>query len=105
MRVLRPLRVISRVPELKVVVNALLNSLPGLGNVLMVSLLFWIIFGILGMQLFIGAFSRCSDESVEEKALCVDGWVNQTVEASWDSVMKTCDNPDLANATDLSLAT
>jgi len=105
MRVLRPLRVISRVPELKVVVNALLNSLPGLGNVLMVSILFWIIFGILGMQLFMGAFSRCSDESVEEKALCVDGWVNQTLNATWDSVAKTCDNPDLANATSVSLAT
>ena len=52
MRVLRPLRVISRVPELKVVVNALFKSLPGLGNVLLVSLLFWLIFGILGMQLF-----------------------------------------------------
>ena len=48
MRVLRPLRVISRVPELKVVVNALFRSLPGLGNVLLVSLLFWLIFGILG---------------------------------------------------------
>ena len=77
MRVLRPLRVISRVPELKVVVNALLNSLPGLGNVLMVSILFWIIFGILGMQLFMGAFSRCSDENVDAKVDCVDGWVNR----------------------------
>ena len=56
MRVLRPLRVISRVPELKVVVNALFRSLPGLGNVFLVSLLFWLIFGILGMQLFLGAF-------------------------------------------------
>ena len=100
MRVLRPLRVISRVPELKVVVNALMNSLPGLGNVLMVSLLFWIIFGILGMQLFMGAFSRCSDEDIKSKVLCLDGWVNQTLDASWDSVAKECTNPDLiANLT------
>ena len=90
MRVLRPLRVISRVPELRVVVNALLRSLPGLGNVLLVALLFWLIFGILGMQLFMGAFSRCSDESVETKALCVDGWVNQTLDVEWDSVSQSC---------------
>jgi hypothetical protein len=90
MRVLRPLRVISRVPELRVVVDALLRSLPGLGNVLLVALLFWLIFGILGMQLFMGSFSRCSDESVEEKALCVDGWVNATLDVAWDSVSRTC---------------
>ncbi len=90
MRVLRPLRVISRVPELRVVVNALLRSLPGLGNVLLVALLFWLIFGILGMQLFMGAFSRCSDESVDTKALCVDGWVNQTLDVAWDSVSQSC---------------
>ena len=92
MRVLRPLRaVISRVPELRVVVDALLRaSLPGLGNVLLVALLFWLIFGILGMQLFMGAFSRCSDESVATKALCVDGWVNATLDVAWDSVSQTC---------------
>ena len=90
MRVLRPLRVISRVPELRVVVDALLRSLPGLGNVLLVALLFWLIFGILGMQLFMGAFSRCSDESVATKALCVDGWTNATLDVAWDSVSQTC---------------
>ena len=90
MRVLRPLRVISRVPELKVVVNALLNSVPGMGNVFLVSMLFWVIFGILGMQLFMGAFSRCSDENVDARVDCVDGWVNSTVEMRWDSVAKEC---------------
>ena len=91
MRVLRPLRVISRVPELKVVVNALFASIPGMGNVFMVSLLFWLIFGILGMQLFMGAFARCDDEDVEAKAECLDGWVNDTgVAMEWDSITKSC---------------
>lgn len=70
MRVLRPLRVISRVPELKIVVDALFKSLPGLGNVLFVSLLFWLIFGILGMQLFMGKFYACSDPDVTRKDEC-----------------------------------
>jgi len=88
MRVLRPLRVISRVPELKVVVNALFNSLPGLANVLLVSLLFWLLFGILGMQLFMGAFARCSDGNVEMKSACVDGVVNSTTDIAWNSITK-----------------
>ena len=99
MRVLRPLRVISRVPELKVVVNALLNSIPGLGNVFLVSLLFWVIFGILGMQLFMGAFARCSDEDVDARVDCVDGWVNSTVEMRWDSVAKECNHPTTTGLT------
>ena len=91
MRVLRPLRVISRVPELKVVVNALFASIPGMGNVFMVSLLFWLIFGILGMQLFMGSFARCDDEDIDAKAECVDGWVNKTnVAMAWDSITKSC---------------
>lgn len=54
LRVLRPLRVISRVPELRLVVNSLFSSLPGLSHVLVVSTITWSIFGILGMQLFAG---------------------------------------------------
>jgi len=63
LRVLRPLRMIKRVPELKVVVNALLASLPGLGHVLAVAGLFWLIFGILGMALFMGKFGYCEDDA------------------------------------------
>ena len=58
-RVLRPLRAISRIPELKVVVNALFKSLPGLGNVIILAALVWLIFGILGMQMFMGKFGFC----------------------------------------------
>ena len=45
--------------SLQMVVNAMFASLPGMGNVLIVSLLFWLIFGILGMQLFLGTFFSC----------------------------------------------
>ena len=60
LRVLRPLRVIKRVPELKVVVNTLFACIPGLVNVIVVSLLFWMIFGIMGMNLFMGMYWSCS---------------------------------------------
>lgn len=62
LRMLRPLRVINRVPELKVVVNALFASLPEMGNVLIVGMLFWLIFSILGMQIFLGAFHYCDHD-------------------------------------------
>ena len=45
----------------QVVINALFAAIPGIGNVLVVSLLFWLIFSILGVQLFSGKFQSCVD--------------------------------------------
>ena len=50
---------------LQVVVNALFAAIPGIGNVLLVSLLFWLIFSILGVHLFAGTFYKCVDKSNE----------------------------------------
>eukprot|EP00899_Mesostigma_viride_P021429 jgi/Mesvir1/29288/Mv01554-RA.1 len=65
LRVMRPLRLVTRVPELRVVVNALIQSLSSLWDVVVVALLFWLIFGILGMQLFMGKMHYCTDEAME----------------------------------------
>jgi hypothetical protein len=46
----------------QVVVNALFAAIPGIANVLLVSLLFWLIFSILGVQLFAGMFFKCLDD-------------------------------------------
>jgi len=51
LRALRPLRVASRLQGMKVVVNSLFASLPALGNVLLVCLLFYLIFGIMAVDL------------------------------------------------------
>lgn len=51
LRALRPLRVASRLKGMKVVVNALFASLPPLGNVLLVCLLFYLVFGIMAVHL------------------------------------------------------
>lgn len=50
LRALRPLRVISRAPGLKLVVQTLLYSLRPIGNIVLISCTFIIIFGILGVQ-------------------------------------------------------
>ena len=52
LRTLRPLRVISRAPGLKLVVQTLLTSLRPIGNIVLICCTFFIIFGILGVQLF-----------------------------------------------------
>ena len=59
LRALRPLRAISRWESMKVVVNALIHCIPAIGNVIMVCLLFWLVFGIMGVQFFAGKFYFC----------------------------------------------
>ena len=60
MRTLRPLRFINKSEGMKVVVQALIRSITPLLNVLLISLLVWLIFGIMGVQIFSGKFYRCS---------------------------------------------
>ena len=43
----------------KVVVNALVQAIPAIFNVLLVCLIFWLIFSIMGVQLFMGKFYHC----------------------------------------------
>lgn len=59
-RVLRPLKTVSRLEGLKVLVNALLASLPMLCNTLIVCGFYFVIFGIVGVQIWRGLFvQRC----------------------------------------------
>lgn len=45
-----PCRVISRAPGLKLVVETLISSLRPIGNIVLICCAFFIIFGILGVQ-------------------------------------------------------
>ena len=49
LRALRPLRMVSKNEGMKVLVDSLLVSIPQLINVLLISLLFFFVFGILGV--------------------------------------------------------
>uniref|UniRef100_A0A4W3H790 Voltage-dependent T-type calcium channel subunit alpha n=1 Tax=Callorhinchus milii TaxID=7868 RepID=A0A4W3H790_CALMI len=64
LRTLRPLRVISRAPGLKLVVETLMSSLKPIGNIVVICCAFFIIFGILGVQLFKGKFYFCVGEDI-----------------------------------------
>nr|XP_042895936.1 sodium channel protein para [Parasteatoda tepidariorum] len=62
LRALRPLRAMSRLEGMRVVVNALVQAIPAIFNVLLVCLIFWLIFAIMGVQLLSGKFFSCKDE-------------------------------------------
>ncbi|CAF2980682.1 unnamed protein product [Rotaria sp. Silwood2] len=59
LRALRPLKALSRFEGIRVVVNALIGAIPAIFNVLLVCLVFWLIFSIMGVQLFGGRFYKC----------------------------------------------
>uniref|UniRef100_A0A8C0PA61 Sodium channel protein n=1 Tax=Canis lupus familiaris TaxID=9615 RepID=A0A8C0PA61_CANLF len=59
LRALRPLRALSRFEGMRVVVNALIGAIPSIMNVLLVCLIFWLIFSIMGVNLFAGKFYEC----------------------------------------------
>ena len=43
------------------VVNALIQAVPSISQVMMVCMVFWLIFSIMGVQLFGGRFYKCMD--------------------------------------------
>ncbi|XP_014251562.1 sodium channel protein para isoform X9 [Cimex lectularius] len=78
LRALRPLRAVSRWEGMRVVVNALVQAIPSIFNVLLVCLIFWLIFAIMGVQLFAGKYYKCTDlngsvlshEIIPDKNVC-----------------------------------
>ena len=60
-RALRPMRIAARSEGMRVVVSALFCAIPAIANVALVCVLFYLIFGILGLNLFMGKLHRCQD--------------------------------------------
>ncbi|XP_029444268.1 sodium channel protein type 5 subunit alpha-like isoform X9 [Rhinatrema bivittatum] len=98
LRALRPLRALSRFEGMRVVVNALIGAIPSIMNVLLVCLIFWLIFSIMGVNLFAGKFGKCvtaknkeqlPDTFVSNKANC--SALNQS-EYYWTNVKVNFDN-------------
>lgn len=67
LRVLRPLRMISRNPGMKIAIQSLINAIPDIGNVMVVSLLFILLFAILGTNFYKGKFYKCLTDNVPEE--------------------------------------
>uniref|UniRef100_F7CNJ4 Sodium channel protein n=1 Tax=Monodelphis domestica TaxID=13616 RepID=F7CNJ4_MONDO len=67
LRALRPLRALSQFEGMKVVVNALIGAIPAIMNVLLVCLIFWLIFCMLGVNLFSGKFRKCINQTKNDE--------------------------------------
>jgi hypothetical protein len=61
LRALRPLKIVSTNESLKIVVYSIFEAIPELANVALIVVLFLLIFGILGIQLFKGSVGSCND--------------------------------------------
>uniref|UniRef100_A0AAY4CWH4 Sodium channel protein n=1 Tax=Denticeps clupeoides TaxID=299321 RepID=A0AAY4CWH4_9TELE len=84
-----------------VVVNALVGAIPSIMNVLLVCLIFWLIFSIMGVNLFAGKYYYCYNETSEEyfpldivnnKSECFDLINNNFTEVRWKNVKINFDN-------------
>ncbi|KAM9757802.1 sodium channel, voltage gated, type VIII, alpha subunit b isoform 5-T5 [Menidia menidia] len=101
LRALRPLRALSRFEGMRVVVNALVGAIPSIMNVLLVCLIFWLIFSIMGVNLFAGKYYYCFNQTAEEyfqpdevnnKTECF-ALINQNyTEVRWKNVKINFDN-------------
>uniref|UniRef100_A0A8C6SRG5 Sodium channel protein n=1 Tax=Neogobius melanostomus TaxID=47308 RepID=A0A8C6SRG5_9GOBI len=100
LRALRPLRALSRFEGMRVVVNALVGAIPSIFNVLLVCLIFWLIFSIMGVNLFAGKFYRCVNATTSElipmtevnnRSDCV-ALQEATQDARWVNVKVNYDN-------------
>ncbi|XP_016296401.1 sodium channel protein type 4 subunit alpha A-like [Sinocyclocheilus anshuiensis] len=112
LRALRPLRALSRFEGMRVVVNALVGAIPSIFNVLLVCLIFWLIFSIMGVNLFAGKFYHCINTTTEErfpmdvvnnKSDCMA--LMLTNEARWVNVKVNYDNVGLGYLSLLQIAT
>lgn len=95
-RVLRPLRLIQKNEGLKLVVDSLLASLPGILNLLVVNMMFFLVFGVFGIYYFKGAMSYCDTTYVDPnltytvvtKTDCMDiGGVWLNADSQFDNIM------------------
>ncbi|KAM6189989.1 sodium channel protein type 4 subunit alpha [Sarcoramphus papa] len=112
LRALRPLRALSRFEGMRVVVNALLGAIPSIMNVLLVCLIFWLIFSIMGVNLFAGKYYRCINTTsgelfdisvVNNKSDCMA--LLYTNEVRWVNVKVNFDNVGLGYLSLLQVAT
>ena len=77
LKVLRPLRVVSRNEGLKLSIQSLYMAIPSIMHVTLISVLFWFIFGIVGINFFKGKLYFCKfknfpDLQLEHKWDCLN---------------------------------
>ena len=72
LRALRPLKLVSKNEGMKLIVNSILASIPNLINVFLISILFFFVFGVLGLSMLMGRVSYCSTDITLDKIPCLE---------------------------------
>ncbi|XP_028841357.1 sodium channel protein type 4 subunit alpha-like [Denticeps clupeoides] len=113
MRALRPLRILSRCDGMRVVVATVARAIPCMLNVLMVCLLIWLIFAIMGVNMFAGKFHHCLNTTsgllmnasqVDNQEDCLE-LMNNHSDVLWVSQNVNFDNVPMAFLSLLQVAT
>ncbi|XP_034443001.1 sodium channel protein type 4 subunit alpha B-like isoform X2 [Hippoglossus hippoglossus] len=99
LRALRPLRALSRFQGLRLVLNTLGATFPSMCDVMLVCLLVWLIFSVLGVNLFAGKFYHCFNateqflpEEVNNKSDCLSLIHENFSDVSWKNKKLHFDN-------------
>ncbi|CAG9463932.1 unnamed protein product [Pedinophyceae sp. YPF-701] len=100
LRAFKPLRALTRSAGMQLVFRSITLSMASMANVSVILMLFVMVFGILGVQLFNGRFKRCNDTSVAGVDECVGTFTNpetgEEEERVWSNTLLNFDH--LGNA-------
>jgi hypothetical protein len=70
MRALIPLRVINRFEKVRTLVKCVLQSIPAIGNLILISFIFLFIYAVIGVNLYKGIIGTCSNPSLNNSVDC-----------------------------------
>lgn len=85
-RILRPLRMVSRNKGLKITLMALIGSIPDIANLLIIVLLFNFLFGILHTTLFGGLFWSCHFDHLNSNGSLSFEQTSELIRTKWDCI-------------------
>ncbi len=97
---------ISRTPELRVSIQSLFMAMPNIFNVFLISLLFFAIFGIIGVNYLKGVYRFCYTEMIDDfDAEVLTKWDCLNVGGLWRAQTSNFDNIHNAGLTLFHMAT
>ncbi|XP_019721876.1 sodium channel protein type 4 subunit alpha B-like isoform X2 [Hippocampus comes] len=114
LRTVRPLRLLSRFDGAKVVVTTLFAAFPFILDVLLACLTLWLIFGIVGVNMFAGKFFYCINatyqdvfhtQDINNKTDCIYLIEENFTEVRWKNSPINFDNVGIAYLSLLQVAT
>ena len=98
-RLLRPLRLLNKIEGMKVILAAIIQSIPSLFGVCVLGFVFYTMFAILAVTLFGGKLFRCNNDDVFGRLDCVGSYGYAAacppgqlahIDTNHDSVMDSC---------------